>query len=51
MQGFIDEVAKEVEPFRDWIMTNKGNPFMWGGLFMLGLAVFGLTYSALQKEK
>ncbi len=51
MDNFLNQIAKEVEPFKDWIYENRSNPFFWGGLFMLGLVIFGITYNSLQKEK
>lgn len=46
----IDKLNEWVEPFKNWIYDNYGNPLMWLGLFLAGLAVFFLTYSALSKN-
>lgn len=51
MQGIIDQITKELKPLTDWIAANNTNPFLWVGLFLGGLFLFGLTFSALQKEK
>ena len=32
-------------------IENQSNPVLWVGLLVLGMGVFFLTYSALQKEK
>lgn len=50
-QTFLDWLGNLVEPFRDWIIDNHNNPFLWVGLLLLGLAIFGIAYNALHKEK
>lgn len=45
---WLEEVA--VNPFKEWIIANYTNPFLWLGLVLLGLAVFGGTYNALHKD-
>ena len=51
MLGIIDTLEKWVQPFKDFIMKNHGNPLLWTGLVLLGLIVFGFTYNALNKNK
>lgn len=37
---------------KDWIVENgQNNPVLWVGLFLLGLAIFGITYRTLSKHK
>lgn len=47
----IDKLNEWIEPFHKWVDNNHGNPFMWGGFFLLGLAVFFITYEALNKDR
>ena len=49
--SIIDEIEKALGKFRDWIVENYSNPILWIGLFLFGLFVFQMTFSALQKEK
>lgn len=44
-------LEKASENFKDWIIENGNNPFLWAGLFLLGLVIFGFTYNALHKDK
>lgn len=45
------ELNKTAENFKEWIIQHSNNPLLWISLFLIGLLVFYLTYSALQKEK
>ena len=47
----IDKLNEWVEPFHSWIDANHNNPLMWIGFFLIGLAVFFLTYSALNRNE
>ena len=49
--SFLDKLNEWVEPFKDWIYEHHNNPFLWLGLFLIGLAIFGMTYSALHKDR
>lgn len=54
--NIIDKLNEFSDQMRDWITSHaKTGPFeqplFWIGAFCLGLAIFGLTYHALQKEK
>lgn len=49
----LNELSKQV---KDFIVDHAKdgpfeNPIFWIGAFCLGLAIFGFTYQALQKEK
>ena len=46
-----DSINKASDNFKDWIIANGNNPFLWTGLFLLGLVIFGATYRALHKDK
>jgi len=47
----VEDLTKVMKPFKDFIYKNYSNPLLWLGLFIVGLAVFGIVYKALQKEK
>lgn len=48
---FIEWLNETIaEPFKNWIVANHDNPFLWLGLFLIGLAIFALTYNALHKD-
>ena len=49
--GIIDKLNEWVAPIKSWIDANHGNPLMWIGFFLIGLAVFFLTYEALNKNQ
>lgn len=48
---FIDWLEKTFEPVKEWIISQHDNPLFWIGVFIAGIVVFGIVYSALQKEK
>lgn len=43
----FNEITAE---FRDFIVENTRNPFLWVGIIVLGLLVFEFTYKALHKD-
>ena len=49
----LNEMSNELKKFiTDHAKTGPfENPVFWIGAFCLGIAVFGFTYRALQKEK
>lgn len=53
--NLIEEFNKLLENFKEFMQDNMGDPFsnpiFWVGAFCLGLALFGFTFHALQKEK
>ncbi len=46
----IESINEFIEPFKAWIEENHNNPFMWGGFVLIGIAIFAITYNALNKE-
>ena len=48
--GIVDKLNEVAEPFKNFITEHHNNPLLWLGLFLLGLAVFFLTYSALNRD-
>ena len=49
--NFLEDLNKLMEPLKKWIQEHYNNPLIWLLLFLAGLFVFQMTYSALQKEK
>lgn len=54
MKGFtrtIIEFGEEfIEPFREFIENNHGNPILWVALLGAGIGLFAFTYGALSKN-
>lgn len=50
MLSIIDSINEFIEPFKGWIEDNHNNPFMWLAFVLIGIAVFALTYNALNKN-
>lgn len=46
-----DKLNEWMEPVKAWIDANHGNPLMWIAFFLIGLAVFFITYNALHKDR
>ena len=51
MENMLNSIEDITNKFQDWIIENQSNPLLWIGFLVLGIAVFFITYSALQKEK
>lgn len=51
MLSIIDTINEWLEPVKGWIMDNHDNPFMWLAFVLIGLAVFAITYNALNKNQ
>ena len=49
--NIIDKLNEWVKPFKDFVDANHYNPIMWLVFFLIGLAVFFGTYSALHKDR
>ena len=45
--SIIDSINEFIEPAKAWLEENHSNPFMWLAFVLIGIAVFALTYSAL----
>ena len=50
----IDQIVKKLdewtEPMQDFFMSQHDNPIFWIIVFVIGLAVFALTYNALHRD-
>ena len=51
MKNIMNAIEEASNSFQDWIIENQSNPILWIGLLVAGMAIFFLTYNALQKEK
>lgn len=50
-KNIFDGLENTMGSFRDWLIANNRNPFLWFGFFFLGLIIFKIVYDALGKEK
>lgn len=50
IRNLSDTLNEWVRPVREWLFANHGNPLLWFGLFLGGLALFFFTYKALHKD-
>lgn len=50
-EGMIKLVEAFFENPLQFIRDHYQNPILWIAFFMIGIAVFNFTHSALQKEK
>ena len=51
MANFMNSLEELSNNFQDWIIENQSNPILWVGFLLAGMAVFYVTYNALQREK
>ena len=49
--GIIETLQELAEKLRAWTISNTNNPVFWLAAFVLGLAIFKLTYDSLSKNK
>ena len=48
--SIIDSINEFIEPAKAWVIDNHNNPFMWLAFLLIGIAVFAITYNALNKD-
>ena len=48
--GIVDTLNKWVEPFKDFVMKNHGNPMMWLAFFLIGIFVFSTVFGILHRN-
>ena len=46
----MESLEKLSDTFKQFILDNQSNPVLWIGIVVLGVALFGFTYSALSKN-
>lgn len=46
----IDWLTKIMDQFKQFIMNNADNPFLWLGFFLIGLALAVLVMQVLNKN-
>ena len=50
MLGIMETLQKWADTFKEFIMRNHTNPFLWAGIILVALAIFGIVYSSLHKD-
>ena len=50
MLDIMETLEKWAETFKEFIMENHTNPFLWVGIILVCLVIFGVVYSALSKN-
>ena len=45
----LDTLKEWAEKLKDWTISNTNNPLFWLAAFVLGVAIFELTYDPLSK--
>ena len=50
MLGIMETLEKWADTFKEFIMRNHTNPFLWAVIILIALAVFGVVYSTLHKD-
>lgn len=50
MLNIVDKIDDFIQPFKSWVVNNHNNPFMWLAFVLIGIAVFAITYDALNKH-
>lgn len=48
--GIMESLEKVGDSIKEFLINADHNPFVWIGLFVLGLVVFFATYNALNKR-
>ena len=46
----INKLEQWAEPFKNFVIEHGDNPIFFGGLFLAGVLIFAITYSALNKN-
>ncbi len=49
--SIIDSLNEWAVPIKAWLDAHHNNPMMWLAFFIIGLAVFFMTYNALHKDR
>ena len=48
--SIIDKINEWIEPFKNFITNNHGNPMMWLMFVLIGIAAFSIAYGALHRN-
>lgn len=51
MLSIMDKLNDLGDKIKDFMLKQDGNVIFWVLLFLGGIAIFGIVYQALQKEK
>ena len=49
--SIMETLQEYADKLREWTISNTNNPLFWLLAFIIGLAIFKLTYDALSKNK
>lgn len=49
LKRFGNWVAEQMEPVFNFFRDNRNSPFLWIGLFLLGVLITKVTYDALNR--
>jgi len=48
--SIMDTLSEWADKLREWTIANTNNPLFWLCAFLLGLAIFKITYDTLSKR-
>lgn len=46
----MDRIGDKIEYIREWFYANHDNPLLWAGIFVVGIAIFKISYNYLNKD-
>ena len=49
--GIVETIDGWFKPVKDWVASHGNSWFFWVGIFAAALLIFGIIYSALNKNK
>lgn len=48
--SIVDKLNEWVEPFKDFVDRNHGNPIMWFSFILIGIFVFSVVFNILHRN-
>lgn len=51
MLNLGEKLEELISPFKNFVIDNYGNPLMWFGFILIGVAIFSIVYSALHPNE
>lgn len=48
--GIWELLEKWSNALKEFMLTNDKSPIVYGGIFLLGIGIFAIAYSALHKD-
>lgn len=49
--NIMETLQEFADKLREWTIANTNNPLFWLAAFVLGLAIFKITYDSLSKNR